>query len=56
MNMCLMSMCDGHIIANNSLVGGLHGWAKVKQSFKRWFAESGRRNWTFIVKDGSNVD
>jgi hypothetical protein len=52
-DMCLMSMCDGHIIANSSFSwwGAWLGKGKTVAP-KRWFGESGPQDWSDIYCEG----
>jgi hypothetical protein len=56
--MCLMSMCQVHIISNSSyswwgawLSGGLHGNAPVVAP-KQWFGPQGPKNWETVYRKG----
>ena len=52
-DMCLMSMCDGHIIANSSFSWWAAWLGKGKTvAPKRWFAESGPKDWSDVYCEG----
>jgi hypothetical protein len=52
-DMCMMSLCDGHIIANSSFSWWAAWLGKGKTvAPKKWFGEQGPRDWSDIYCEG----